>query len=293
MAELTTTFRQWDKFFPKTFRSYFRDLALDLLYVKTQLLNSEKMFKKPRIQFLYIHHVFDDEIENFDNLLNILSKYHTFISHSDAVEKMLSRNIDKPYISISSDDGFKNNLSAAKIMSKYGIKGCFFVNPDTIGLKDFSKVKSFCNKRLHCPPTEFMNWNDIEYLIKNGHEIGSHTMGHINIAETNINIVEDNINKSYQILNKRIGDILHFAYPYGRFFHFTKQAFDLVFNAGFKSCATAERGCHISHDKILNYNQLLIRRDHVVCDWNINHILYFIINNSKNTIHKTNLFPAK
>ena len=70
---------------------------------------------------------------------------------------MLSGNIDKPYISISLDDGFKNNLSAVKIMNKYGIKGCFFVNPDTIGLKDFSEVKSFCNNRLHCPPTEFMN----------------------------------------------------------------------------------------------------------------------------------------
>ena len=292
MAELTTTFRQWNEFKPKTIRSCFRDL-LDLLYVKTQHLNTEKIFKKPRIQFLYIHHVFDDEIENFDILLNILAKDFIFISYSDAVSKMLSGNIDKSYISISLDDGFKNNLSAVKIMNKYDIKGCFFVNPDTIGLKDFSEVKSFCNNRLHCPPTEFMNWNDIEYLIKNAHDIGSHTMGHINIEGTNINTVEDNINKSYQILNERIGDTLHFSFPYGRFFHFNKQAFDLVFNARFRSCASAERGCHISHNKKLNYNELLIRRDHVICNWNINHVLYFIINNSIKSSYKTNLFPVK
>ena len=38
-----------------------------------------------------------------------------------------------------------------------------------------------------------MDWNDIEYLIENGHEIGSHTIGHINIAKTDIRTVEENI----------------------------------------------------------------------------------------------------
>ena len=56
-------------------------------------------------------------------------------------------------------------------MNKYGVKGCFFINPDTIGLKDFSKVKSFCNNVLRCPPLEFMDWDDLDYIIKCGHEI--------------------------------------------------------------------------------------------------------------------------
>lgn len=291
MIELTTTFEQVKKDKPKSLRGFARDLALDGLSFKTRFPNAKKMFDKPRIQFLYIHHVFDDEIENFDKLLKLLSKHHAFISYSKAVNKILTGNIDKPYICISSDDGFKNNLAAVKIMEKYGVKGCFFVNPDTIGLKDFSKVKSFCKTRLNFPPTEFLDWNDLDNLIKSGHEIGSHTMGHINIAETNINIVEDNINKSYQILNERIGEVSHFAYPYGRFFHFNQQAFDLVFKAGFTSCATAERGCHISPEKELNINQLLIRRDHVICDWNINHVLYFMLNNSENSSLQTNLYP--
>jgi peptidoglycan/xylan/chitin deacetylase (PgdA/CDA1 family) len=291
MTELTTTFKVVKKYKPKNLRGLVRDLALNGLSIKTKFPNAKTIFEKPRIQFLYIHHVFDDEINNFDKLLKLLSKHHSFISYSDAVNKILTGNIDKPYICISSDDGFKNNLAAVKIMEKYGAKGCFFVNPDTIGLKDFSKVKSFCNNRLNFPPTEFMDWNDLDKLIKSGHEIGSHTMGHINIAETNIKIVEDNINESYEILNKRIGKVLHFAYPYGRFFHFNKQAFDLVFKAGFTSCATAERGCHVAADRKLNTNELLIRRDHVICDWNINHALYFILNNSEKASYQTNLYP--
>lgn len=291
MSEFITTFNEVKKNKPKKLRGLIRGLALSGLSIKTKFPNAKSIFEKPRIQFLYIHHVFDDEIKNFDKLLKILSKHHSFIRYSDAVNKILTGNIDKPYICISSDDGFKNNLNAVKIMDKYGAKGCFFVNPDTIGLKDFSKVKSFCENTLDFPPTEFMDWNDLEKLINGGHEIGSHTIGHININETNIRIVEDNINESYEILNKRIGNILHFAYPYGRFFHFNKQAFNLVFKAGFTSCATAERGCHISPEKKLNVNQLLIRRDHVICDWNINHVLYFIFNNSLKASRLTNFYP--
>jgi len=291
MTELTTTFKEVKKYKLKNIRGLVRALALNVLSIKTKSLNAITIFEKPRIQFLYIHHVFDDEINNFDKLLKLLSVHHSFISYSDAVHKILTGNIDKPYICISSDDGFKNNLIAVKIMEKYGVKGCFFVNPDTIGLKDISKVKSFCNNRLNFPPTEFMDWNDIDKLIKSGHEIGSHTMGHINIAETNSKIVEDNINESYEILNKRIGRVLHFAYPYGRFFHFNKQAFDLVFKAGFTSCATAERGCHVTADRKLNTHELLIRRDHVICDWNINHVLYFILNNAEKASYQTNFYP--
>jgi len=296
MTELTTTFKQWNNyklnnFSGSRFRDFLRNSALDILSLKINSPNSEKLFKKPRIQFLYIHHVFDDEIENFDKLLFFLSKHYEFISYSKAVNKILTGDIDKPYICISSDDGFKNNLNAVKIMNKYGVKGCFFVNPDTIGLKDFSKIKLFCNNILRCAPIEFMEWDDLENLIKYGHEIGSHTMNHIKISETNINEVEDNINESYQILNKRFGEVSHFAYPFGRYFHFNKQAFDLVFKAGFISCASAERGCHISDEKPLNNNQLLIRRDDLVCNSNINHMLYFILNNSKNSSPKTNLYP--
>ncbi len=229
MTELTTTFKEVKRNKPKNIRGLLRDLVLNGISIKTKFPNAKTKFEKPRIQFLYIHHVFDDEINNFDKLLKILSKHHSFISYSDAVNKILKGNIDKPYICISSDDGFKNNLAAVKIMENYGAKGCFFVNPDSIGLKDFSKVKSFCNIRLNFPPTEFMDWNDLDKLIKGGHEIGSHTMGHINIAETNIKIVEDNINESYEILNKRIGKVLHFAYPYGRFFNLNDQAIDIVF----------------------------------------------------------------
>lgn len=127
MIEFTKTFKEVKKYKSKNLRGLVRDLALNGLAIQTKFPNAKTIFEKPRIQFLYIHHVFDDEIKSFDTLLKLLSKHLSFISYSDAVNKILTGNIDKPYICISSDDGFKNNLTAVKIMEKYGAKGCFLL----------------------------------------------------------------------------------------------------------------------------------------------------------------------
>ena len=88
MIELTTTYKQVKKFkqviknIPKTVRDWARNSVLNGLSLKTKFPNAEQILGKPRIQFLYIHHVFDDEVQNFDKLLQLLSKYHSFISYS-------------------------------------------------------------------------------------------------------------------------------------------------------------------------------------------------------------------
>ena len=165
----------WDSdFFERTLGEKIRDLlrnkTLDFFSFKNKFFREIEYLKKPRIQFLYIHHVFKDELKKFDALLKFLSLYHEFISYSEGVEKILKGEIDKPYIIISSDDGFKNNLDAAKILDRYGIKGCFFINPTSIGLKNFHQIEKFCNSNLNFPVTEFMTWDDIESLLN----LGSH-----------------------------------------------------------------------------------------------------------------------
>lgn len=291
--KLTTRFEQVRKAKPGNFRSYLRNMALNGLSLKAMLPNAKKYFKKPRVQFLYIHHVFDDEIEKFDKLLSELSRFHNFIGYSEAVERILSNRIDKPYITISSDDGFRNNLEVAKVLEKYNAKACFFINPDMIGVEDYHLIKQFCKEKLNFPPTAFLNWSDIERLQKSGHEIGSHTMGHINIAKTGKEEVRENLNRSFEMIKKNCGEISHFAYPYGRFFHFNQIALEQVFEVGYTSCASAERGCHISPQEKLLAQDLFIRRDHIICDWSLNHIQYFLLNNSQNSTIHNNFNPYK
>ncbi len=250
-----------------------------------------KNTQKDRIQFLYFHHIFPDEEATFRQLLQELSKSYTFISYSDAVEKILNNDIDKPYINISSDDAFKNNLRAAAIMDEFDAKGCFFVNPSIVGETNFEKIKTFSRQRLNFPPVEYLTWDEVHDLMKNGHEIGNHTMNHANLGEVSKEVAEEEITTSLEALQKRCGEIKHFAWPYGKFSAFNNIARDIVFKTGHRSCCSATRGCHIPIGKKIEASDLCIRRDHMILEWPVSHILHFINNNASQLTVKDNYFP--
>jgi peptidoglycan/xylan/chitin deacetylase (PgdA/CDA1 family) len=272
-------------------RSYVRSLSLDVLRLKQELFYSNKIITKPRIQFLYFHHIFKDEAENFEKLVAYLSKHYTFISHSEAVDRLASDSIDKPYIAWSSDDGIENNMLAAEILNKYGASCCFYINPASIGLTDFSEIKKFCKSKLEMPPVAFLNWNQVENLQKQGNEIGNHTYKHDKVSDLTQNQFEDDFMKADEELVRRCGRIKHFAYTYGKYEDFTKEAFNFVYNMGYESCTTAVRGCHINGNGPLQRNQIFLRRDQIIADWKIAHIKYFLMENAKNTDFATNFLP--
>jgi peptidoglycan/xylan/chitin deacetylase (PgdA/CDA1 family) len=259
-------------------RDVSRKMALDTLssiYAITG--TTDAALKKPRVQFLYIHHIFKDEEVLLKKLIEKLSAAHTFVSYNEAVTRILTGTVDKPYISISSDDGLKNNLHAAKILADYGISACFFICPPMIGENDYQKIKKFSEQRLHLPPVEFMNWKDVETLLQQGHEIGAHTMSHVNLATCNASELEYEIVDCFEEIKKACGSSRHFAYPYGRYHHFTAAAKNMVFSNGFYSCASAERGCHLSpQGTTIEKEHLFIRRDHVILSWPLDHILFFM-----------------
>ncbi|MHA4808327.1 polysaccharide deacetylase family protein [Flavitalea flava] len=290
------TYQELKVYKPPTARSRLRDLALSTIAGGFGLLHDQKeLFRKPRIQFLYIHHVFRDEEKSLAVLLEYLSRDHHFISYSEAVNRILKSDIDKPYICISSDDGLKNNLAAASILNDFNAKACFFICPSIIDERDPEKAGEFARVRLHFPPVEFLTWKEVEFMQKQGHEIGAHTLSHINIAATPQAALEEEIAGCHAAIKAKCGSADHFAYPYGRFSDFTEYGRKLVFQSGFGSCASAQRGCHIT-DRNKNKSEepenLLIRRDHIILSWPLQHILYFLASSSKKASEKNNHFPG-
>ncbi len=276
---------------PISFRDKVRVFLLDVLYAFEILKGNEKWLNKPRVQMLYFHHIFEDEEQKFRNLLKRLAKHHTFISHSEAVARIANNKIDKPYISFSSDDGFKNNLKAAEILNEFGASCCFFINPDLIGEKNFEIIKNHCNEKLDFPATEMLNWNEVVQLQKMGHEIGSHTLNHKKVIDMTYDEMYEDLSKSKSDIEKYCGKIKHFAYPYGRFFHFNALARKLTFNSGYLTCSSAERGCHINATEPQRIEEILFRRDQIIAHWKWQHIFYFIINNAKKASVSNNKFP--
>ena len=271
-------------------RRLVRYAALSSLAGLYRLSGRMASLDRNRIQFLYLHHIFQDEEAGFRRLLGYLSQRHTLISYSDAVEKLWRGEIDRPYICISFDDGLRNCMRAAQIMNEFGVSGCFFICPSLVGETDPKTLKEFCVRRLTLPPTELLTWDDVDQLLAAGHEIGSHTMSHHVLSRISAQQVEDEVADSYAFLARRLGGVKHFAWPEGLFSRITAEAVRTVFRAGFQSCASAERGCHVVKPEP-ELSKLCIRRDYVAANWPLSHVNYFMTANSEAASVKSNHWP--
>ena len=200
------------------------------------------------IHFVYLHHVFSDEVVPFRELLGRLSRQATFISHSEAVRRITSGAIDRTYVSISFDDGLLSCLDAARIMEDFGAQGCFFVCPAAVDhCHDYVWITRWCHERLHKSPVKVMSWDDLEDLQRRGHEIGNHTMNHPNLAETPIESRHQQIFVAREQLVRHLGEVAgrHFAWPYGEARHIDHAATSAILAAGHTSCSSAVRGVHL------------------------------------------------
>lgn len=272
-------------------RGLLRHAALSALALRDRALGAERALRAPRVQFLYIHHTFTDELPALRALLADLARTHRFLSYSEAVERVLQARIDEPCIAISSDDGFRNNLEGGRILRDHGISACFFVNPGLIGLRDPERIRRICAERLHFPPVAFLDWKEAEQLKAMGHEIGSHSWEHRRLSTLSPAELADDIARSRSLLIARLGEAPHFAYPYGRFADLPRAGFQAVFDAGHRSCASAERGCHVPAAPV-DPRALLIRRDHIILDWPLAHIRYFLAASARRADATANGYPA-
>src|SRR6266550_1004217 len=243
------------------------------------------------IQFLYFHHVFANEAASFRKLLSDLGDDYTYLPYSHAVARIAAGAIDGRFLALSFDDGFAYNVRAAGIMKELGVSGCFFLATGIIGVTDAESVAEFCRTNLKHAPVEFMGWRDVERLLRDGHEVGGHTRTHANLASITNEMVEAEIGGCFDDLQRRIGKVEHFAWPFGRFSDFSAFAAKTVFKTGFKSCASAVRGCHVACGA-MTADSVCLRRDHVAATWPTNHVRYFARRNGRRATGRDNTWPS-
>jgi peptidoglycan/xylan/chitin deacetylase (PgdA/CDA1 family) len=245
---------------------------------------------KNRIQFLYGHSLETSEATDFRALLSLLLNHHHPISYTSAAALISGEELSRPYFTFSFDDGIKSCIRAAEIMDEFGVKACFFVCPSIIGVTDRAQVAEFCLRRLRTRPQEFLTWDDIDRLLRGGHEIGAHTMTHPDLARVSKLEALEEIGSSYTVLSKQIGEVKHFSWPFGRFSNFSREVANLVYETGFATCASAERGCHISQPPA-EARDVCIRRDHIVPGWPSEHVEYFLARASRTASQAGNSWP--
>jgi len=283
--------RMHDRSRRRAIRGRARHLALDLLSMRDVISGAPEL-ERPRVHVLYLHHVLRDEERSFLRLMAWLRQRHTIVSYSEAVRRIHEGAIDRPYVAITFDDGMRNNLRAAELLSGEGISACFFVCDAMAEERDPERIAEFCANELHIPPADFLSWDDMEQLLRTGHEIGNHSSRHATLARLSAPERADHISGSLSRLRSRLGNgVEHFAWPRGRFMHFSAAARDEVFRAGHTSCASAERGAHVVGQP--RRELLCIRRDQIIAAWPLRHARYFIARGSRGATPAMNSWPPE
>jgi peptidoglycan/xylan/chitin deacetylase (PgdA/CDA1 family) len=242
------------------------------------------------VHILYLHHVLEDEEPGFRLLLEYLAREHVFVSFGEAVDRIRAGQFDRPYVAFSFDDGFNSCLGAADLLEEFGAQACFFVCPAFLEETDPEKVAIRCREIFNLPPMKFLSWQDVEKLRARGHEIGSHTIDHCRATGTEITEWREQLVRSREALERRVGRIDHFAWPYGLFSDITPAATEAVFDAGYLSCSSAIRGCHVAPADD-EPSRLCLRRDHLVAAWPLTHALYLLARSADLATEDSNLWP--
>jgi peptidoglycan/xylan/chitin deacetylase (PgdA/CDA1 family) len=127
---------------------------------------------------------------------------------------------------------------------------------------------------------DMMDWSDVENLLGRGHEIGGHTVSHRDLAQLSPPELHDEIAGSFDMLHGRLGSVEHFAWPYGRFPTFTPEAASCVYASGYRSCASALRGCHVAGEDAPEPRPCL-RRENVEALWPLGHTRYLLARSAR------------
>jgi len=98
------------------------------------------------------------------------------------------------------DDGFKEHLKIARFLARHGIRATFFV---------ITGLRTFMGRELLSP-------SEIKEIASLGHEVGSHTVTHIDMTHTPDDIMLKELVESKKFLSELLGyEVNSFAYPYG------------------------------------------------------------------------------
>ena len=246
--------------------------------------------RKPRVHFLYLHSVHASQEAHFRSLLTRLQEGHRFVSYSSAVRLIRNGKIDGAYVTFSFDDGYLSCRRAARVLEEFGATAAFFVCPALVDCRNQDEVSRILGVGNDYKIEPTMDWDDLMALREKGHEIGSHTMSHANLATAEPDRLGEEIGCSYEVLKGELGTVAHFAWPYGRFSYFSAEAATVVFESGFETCASAERGCH-SEPATDGRRQLCLRRENVELNHTLNQLLFFMGRSSLNASASDNLWP--
>jgi len=206
--------------------------ASELKKVFEKALERRRQFAKMRNQKLIVltyHRVTNElpdkyikvSVDNFRKQMEFLKRHsYKSISLEEAYAFIKNgKEIPKKSILITFDDGWKDNyLNAYPILEEYGFKFAVFLTVDKIG-KD----------------KQFLNWDEVSLMAREGTDFGSHTLSHSDLSQLNNSQLYKELAESKRIIEEKIGKSVEFlCYPKGYFnLEVKRLAEEVGYQAGF------------------------------------------------------------
>ena len=203
---------------------------------------------KQRVVILYYHRISNIQLDSlserlltpfeigvplkeFEKQVKYLSKKHRIISLDDLVS-YLSKGTKIPdnSIAITFDDGYEDNFTNAyPVLRKYNAPATIFVTAGSV------------------EHTDFLSWEQIKEMLKNGISIGAHTVSHPNLPDVADKQARWEIAHSRKLIEEKLGRaVTLFAYPKGKF---NSEVRCMVEDSGyFAACSTINGAVHPGDD---------------------------------------------
>lgn len=164
--------------------------------------------------------------EDFEKQMKYLhNNNYNVITFTDLLNGFSGVSLPKKAVILSFDDGYENQyVNALPILEKYHFVGTFFIFTNAIS-------------SYH----DYMTWDEVRELHKQGMIIGAHTKSHPKLTKIKTEKgLEDEIVGGKQILEEKLGILIeYFAYPYGLN---NDTVLGVVKNAGFLLAVGTKKG---------------------------------------------------
>jgi peptidoglycan/xylan/chitin deacetylase (PgdA/CDA1 family) len=143
----------------------------------------------------------------------------------------------KRLVAITFDDCYRDNLFAARVLAEHGLPATFFVPTRFVGTSHVFPWDA------HLKPMANLTWDEVREMVHLGHDIGSHTASHPDMARISEEETRSELSESKAVLEDRLQrPVSFFAYPFGGREHFVPQRLPLVLEAGYRACFSAING---------------------------------------------------
>lgn len=256
---------------PRRWKEHVRDAAMGLVgTVMGDRVGKQASIR--RVQVLCLHHVAREQLVVLERLIAWVRQFGEFEALGSAMAKWSAGKgtrvgAARPVFCLTFDDGFAHHEAVGSWLSQWGVSATFFVCSDALGMHE-EAARRFCAERLGIPPLPLMGWDGAGRLIEMGHEMGCHTADHPSLRECSAAELDRQIAAARAALIEKLGkssrdgasDFPCFAWPFGRWERFSREARAAVHRAGFTWCVSAEPGAHGALAKAVEPHDVCVRR---------------------------------